>query len=182
MKILIASDIHGSSYYASALLERFKEEGAERLVLLGDLLYHGPRNDLPRDYAPKSVIEILNSISDKIINVRGNCDTEVDQMVLCFPIMAEYSVLLLDGRSIYLTHGHHLEELKTKLSGNNTVIFFGHTHVPTVTNEGNITLINPGSVSIPKEGSCNSYIILENKTVLLKDVTSGEIYKKYELR
>ncbi len=106
MKYLFASDIHGSAYYCRKLLDAFREEQAERLVLLGDLLYHGPRNDLPREYAPKEVIALLNEHKNKIYAVRGNCEAEVDQMVLEFPVMADYCILSVDGRTFYATHGH----------------------------------------------------------------------------
>jgi len=106
MKIFVASDIHGSAYYCRLLLEKFKQESADRILLLGDILYHGPRNDLPREYAPKQVIELLNPLKEKLFCVRGNCDTEVDQMVLNFPIFADYAVISLDNLTMYATHGH----------------------------------------------------------------------------
>ena len=109
-KIMIASDIHGSAYYCRLMLDRFKEENAERLVLLGDILYHGPRNDLPKEYAPKEVIAMLNPLRNKIICVRGNCDTEVDQMVLDFNVLCEQAYVNFNGRSIVLAHGHKLDE------------------------------------------------------------------------
>ena len=107
MKLMIASDIHGSEIYCKKLLEAYKDEGAERLLLLGDILYHGPRNDLPKGYAPKKVIELLNEIKNEIFCVRGNCDTEVDQMVLDFPILADYAILTVGNRLVYATHGHN---------------------------------------------------------------------------
>ena len=110
MKLMFASDIHGSAYYCRKMLEAFQEEKAERLVLLGDILYHGPRNDLPKEYAPKEVIALLNPMKDKIYAVRGNCEAEVDQMVLNFPVMADYCVILADGKAIYATHGHIYNE------------------------------------------------------------------------
>ena len=106
MKLMIASDIHGSAHWCARMLERFEREGAEKLILLGDVLYHGPRNDLPQEYAPKQVIAMLNPLAEKILAVRGNCDCEVDQMVLDFPVLADYGVLFLNGRTVYLTHGH----------------------------------------------------------------------------
>lgn len=112
MKFLIASDIHGSAYYCNLLLKAVKEENADRILVLGDILYHGPRNDLPLDYAPKKVIEMLNPLKDKLLCVRGNCDTEVDQMVLSFPILADYSIIPVGDRLIYATHGHNYNESK----------------------------------------------------------------------
>lgn len=162
MKILIASDIHGSAYYAERLMETYRESGAQRLVLLGDLLYHGPRNDLPRDYAPKKVIELLNSAANEILCVRGNCDTEVDQMVLNFPILADYAVIVLDGRLFYITHGHKygVDNFPNIKRGDG--IIQGHTHVPMFEERDGVICINPGSVSIPKEGSAHQCMIWEN--------------------
>lgn len=171
MKIMIASDIHGSEYYAKKLIEAYRASGAEKLVLLGDLLYHGPRNDLPRDYAPKAVIELLNGIAGELLCVRGNCDTEVDQMVLSFPIMADYAVLYLDGRMFYLTHGHRygVDHFPNVKKGD--AIIQGHTHVPMNEVRDGVWCINPGSVSIPKEGSAHRCLIYEDgelKEVILE--------------
>ena len=110
MKIMIAADLHGSAYYCNRLMERFEEEKCDKLLLLGDILYHGPRNDLPKEYQPKQVIAQLNRWKDRILCVRGNCDTEVDQMVLEFPVLADYCYLVVDGISIFATHGHHFHE------------------------------------------------------------------------
>ncbi|MGN0183086.1 MAG: phosphodiesterase [Candidatus Ornithomonoglobus sp.] len=162
MKIMIASDIHGSEYYAKKLIEAYRTSGAEKLVLLGDLLYHGPRNDLPRDYAPKKVIELLNGIADDLLCVRGNCDTEVDQMVLSFPIMADYAVLYLDGRMFYLTHGHKYGFDSFPNIKKGDAIVQGHTHVPVLEERDGVLCVNPGSVSIPKEGSAHRCLIYEN--------------------
>ena len=162
MKYMIASDIHGSKYYADLMREAFFSEKADRLILLGDLLYHGPRNDLPKDYEPKAVIEILNSLKDRIIAVRGNCDAEVDQMVLDFPIMADYAVLPYGERTIYLSHGHiYGEENPLKLQKGD-ILLCGHTHVPKCTDKGSFIYMNPGSVSIPKEMSPHGYMTLED--------------------
>ena len=162
MKWMIASDIHGSAYYCRKLLEAYTEEGADRLLLLGDILYHGPRNDLPRDYAPKEVIALLNERKNDIYCVRGNCDTEVDQMVLEFPVLADYAVLTAGSRLLYATHGHvyntaHLPPLQP-----GDILLHGHTHVPAwqAFGKGNLYL-NPGSVSLPKENSPHSYLTLE---------------------
>ncbi len=158
MKLLIASDIHGSYYYADKLCRLYKSSGADRLILLGDLLYHGPRNDLPRDYAPKKVIPLLNALKNEIICVRGNCDTEVDQMVLEFPIMAEYAVIFDSGKTIWLTHGH--KPFMSVKEGD--IILSGHTHIPLDEMRGGVRFINPGSVAIPKNGSAHSCIIYED--------------------
>ena len=166
MKLFIASDIHGSAYYCRKMIEKYKESGAAKLVLLGDILYHGPRNDLPRDYAPKEVIAMLNPLASEIIAVRGNCDTEVDQMVLSFPVLQEQG-LIFDGLNrIYLIHGHKNLDALTALLGEGDTVFFGHTHVPADTRgEKGCRIFNPGSVSIPKEGSGHAYIIYEDGSV-----------------
>ena len=174
MKLMIASDIHGSAYYCKALLEAFEREQADRLLVLGDILYHGPRNDLPRDYAPKEVIGMLSVIRDKIFCVRGNCDTEVDQVVLPFPILADYCILTVGNRLIYATHGHNfnLNALPPLQSGD--ILLHGHTHIPAWDAFGEKNLyLNPGSVSIPKAGSCHSYMILNEKTAQWKSLDGG---------
>jgi len=171
---MIASDLHGSLYYCEKMLEAFERDGADRLLLLGDLLYHGPRNDLPRDYAPKKVIEKLNGIKNRILAVRGNCDTEVDQMVLDFPILADYAIVSDGSRMLYLTHGHKYngKNLPPLCAGD--CLLYGHTHVPESTVEKGIVVLNPGSLSIPKESSPHSYMTYENGLFLWKDVEGTE--------
>ncbi len=161
MKLVIASDIHGSAFWCGKLMELVEREQPDQLVLLGDLLYHGPRNDLPRDYAPKQVIPMLSKLGDKILCVRGNCEAEVDQMVLPFPCMADYSQLVADGQRFYLTHGHlwNPEHFPPLLPG--TVFLYGHTHVKRDEVVNGVRCLNPGSVSIPKDGS-HSCLIYEN--------------------
>lgn len=177
MKWMIASDLHGSAYYCRKMLEAFEREGADRLFLLGDLLYHGPRNDLPREYAPKEVIPLLNGKKEKLLCVRGNCDAEVDQMVLEFPVLADYAVLPVGQRLIYATHGHiyHVKNLPPLAPGD--VLLHGHTHVPAWTEfgQGNLYL-NPGSVSIPKEDSLHSYMTLEGNTMQWKELESSAVF------
>ena len=182
MKWMIASDLHGSAYYCRKMLEAFEREGADRLFLLGDLLYHGPRNDLPREYAPKEVIPLLNGKKEKLLCVRGNCDAEVDQMVLEFPVMADYAVLPVGQRLIYATHGHiyHVKNLPPLAPGD--VLLHGHTHVPAWTEfgQGNLYL-NPGSVSIPKEDSPHSYMTLEENTMQWKELESSAVFHELTL-
>ena len=181
MKLMIASDIHGSACYSRKMADAFQRENADRLLLLGDLLYHGPRNDLPEEYAPKQVISILNSLKQKIFCVRGNCDTEVDQMVLEFPIMADYCVLPAGNRLIYATHGHryHVGALPPMQAGD--ILLHGHTHIPAWESFGDNNLyLNPGSVSIPKEGSPHGYMILCGNRVFWKTL-EGEICHSLEL-
>lgn len=175
MKYLIASDIHGSAKFASLVKEAFVREGADKLILLGDLLYHGPRNDLPEKYAPKSVIATLNSLADKIIAVRGNCDAEVDQMVLDFPIMADYAVINCGTHAIFATHGHLFTKGDEKRLGGCDVFLYGHTHVPDRSRSGRLLCLNPGSASIPKEGSTHGYMVLEGETVTYLDLEDGSV-------
>lgn len=176
MKLIIASDIHGSAYYCRMLLEAFKKENGDRLLLLGDILYHGPRNDLPKDYAPKEVIAMLNPLKDKILCVRGNCDTEVDQMVLDFPILADYAVLSVDDKLIYATHGHKFNEATPPPLSEGDILLCGHTHIPKCTECDGFIYMNPGSVSIPKENSPHSYMVLENGSFQWKNLENGEVY------
>lgn len=163
MKLMIASDIHGSAFYCKKLLDAYKKEKPDKLVLLGDILYHGPRNDLPKDYAPKEVISMLNDMKENIICVRGNCDTEVDQMVLDFPIMSEQGLLYVNDKTIYISHGHKLDGIHAPMLQYGDILICGHTHIPACETRINYTYMNPGSVSIPKEGSHHSYMILEDK-------------------
>ena len=180
MKWMIASDIHGSAYYCRELLAAFEREGAQKLMLLGDVLYHGPRNDLPRDYAPKEVIAMLNAIKEKLLCVRGNCDTEVDQMVLEFPVLADYAILVAGERMIYATHGHVYNENKLPPLQKGDVLMHGHTHVPKCVEHEDYLYVNPGSVSIPKENSAHSYLILEDGKLTWKSL-DGKSYMEYTL-
>ena len=175
MKYLFASDIHGSAYYCRKLLDAFREEQAERLVLLGDLLYHGPRNDLPREYAPKEVIALLNEHKNKIYAVRGNCEAEVDQMVLEFPVMADYCILSVDGRTFYATHGHIYNQDNLPPLQEGDILIHGHTHVLKARQMDGYILLNPGSVSIPKEGNPATYAVLENSIFTIKDFDGNTV-------
>ena len=161
MKFVIASDIHGSAFWCRKLLDIVDKEQPDKLLLLGDILYHGPRNDLPRDYAPKQVIAMLTEIPDKILCVRGNCEAEVDQMVLPFPCMADYSLLVADGKTLYLTHGHLWNPDSLPPLSPDSIFLYGHTHMKLDKVVGGIRCLNPGSVSIPKDGS-HSCMVYEN--------------------
>ncbi len=175
MKYMFASDIHGSAHYCRKTLEAYRQSGADRLILLGDILYHGPRNDLPRDYAPKEVIAMLNEYKDQIYAVRGNCDSEVDQMVLEFPIMADYCLLALNGKTIYATHGHIYNEETRPPMCPGDVLIHGHTHLPVARAMGECYLLNPGSVSLPKEGNPNSYGILDGSVFTIWDFEGNKV-------
>ena len=180
MKYMFASDIHGSAYYCRKMLEAFEAEGASRLFLLGDLLYHGPRNDLPKEYAPKQVIAMLNEKKQYLTNVRGNCDAEVDQMVLNFPVMADYCILAIDGLTFYATHGHVYNENNLPPFREGDILIHGHTHVLKAEQREGYILLNPGSVSIPKEGNPPTYAVLEDKVFTIKDF-DGNIIKEMRL-
>ncbi len=182
MKILIASDIHGSAKYCEQLLDAWHREAPDRLLLLGDLLYHGPRNALPADYDTRRTIEILNSLKSVITAVRGNCDAEVDQMVLDFPIMNEYEQIDADGIRIFATHGHHYTPQTPPPFVEMDVLLTGHTHIPVIQECDGFFYVNPGSTSIPKNGSDHSYAILENGIMTLRHLDSGEIYSEKNLR
>ncbi|MBQ8432264.1 MAG: phosphodiesterase [Clostridia bacterium] len=178
MKLMIASDIHGSTFYCNQLLECYRKEAPARLVLLGDLLYHGPRNDLPQGYAPKEVIEALNAIADQLLCVRGNCEAEVDQMVLKFPVLADYAWLNVNGLNIFATHGHHFGEDNPPPFAKGSILLCGHTHVSCCHEHNSFTYLNPGSVSIPKENTPHGYLILEDTTFIWKTL-EGTPYLKY---
>ena len=174
MRFIIASDIHGSAEWCKKLVDAFENEQAEKLLLLGDLLYHGPRNPLPDGYAPAKVVELLSTIKDKIICVRGNCDSEVDSLVLEFPVEADFAFFPLFGRTAIATHGH-----KTPAClGNGDVLFNGHFHVPAFETRGNYIYVNCGSVSIPKENSPHSCLVAEDNELVWKDVTTGESFRR----
>lgn len=179
MKLMIASDIHGSAKYCRKLLEAYDREESDRLLLLGDLLYHGPRNDLPEEYAPKLVIEMLNAHKNEIYAVRGNCEAEVDQMVLEFPVLADYFLIMLGERVIYATHGHVYNKKNLPPMKCGDILLHGHTHVPACEVMDEYIYMNPGSVSIPKDGTERGYIILEKEEFLWKTL-EGEVYHSFK--
>ncbi len=182
MKLFIASDIHGDFAAASAVMERYEESGAERLLLLGDLLYHGPRNDLPEAYAPKKVIELLNAHAGEILAVRGNCEAEVDQMVLEFPVLADYAFVETGGARMIMTHGHKFGKDTKGLLKKGDVLLCGHTHVSAAERFGDNNLyLNPGSVSIPKENTPRGYIIYEAREFSFRRLEDGSEYKNIKV-
>lgn len=180
MKIMIASDLHGSEVYCRNVLEAMQREQADKLLLLGDLLYHGPRNPLPEGYNPQAVAAMLNAYKQQILCVRGNCDSEVDQMMLEFPIMAEYCILSAGKRMIFATHGHIYNENHLPMLQPGDVLLHGHTHIPVLADRGDYIYVNPGSVTLPKEGSLHSYLILEEDIFTLKTL-SGEVIEQQSL-
>ena len=179
MKYLIASDIHGCAPWCEKLLEAFDREKADRLVLLGDLLYHGPRNGVPDGYDPMRVAELLNARKNVILTVRGNCDADIDQMVLQFPMMADYALLEAGSRLVFATHGHlfNLDRLPPLCEGD--ILLHGHTHVPACIGKEGIRYLNPGSVSLPKEDSPRGYMTLEGNRFTWKKL-DGEVWQTWE--
>ncbi len=181
MKLMVASDIHGPAYYCKEMLASFDREQADRLLLLGDLLYHGPRNDLPRGYAPKEVAAMLNERKAQLLCVRGNCDAEVDQMMLAFSILAEHCILYPGGRMVFATHGHHFHKDAIPPLQPGDILLHGHTHVPAWEPVGNGNLyLDPGSVSLPKQDSAHGCLLLTKQRAVWKDL-SGTTYHSMPL-
>ncbi len=179
-KWMVASDLHGSEYYVRQLLDAFERENADKMLLLGDLLYHGPRNALPDEYNTQSVMEMLNGYKDKLVCVRGNCDAEVDQMVLDFPIMDDYKTIDIDGIAVFATHGHKWGPDNVPPIGSGDVLMCGHTHIPAYRQLEGIVYMNPGSVSIPKAGSHHGYMTVEAGTFCWKNL-AGEVIDTFNL-
>ena len=181
MKLMFASDLHGSYYWTQRVIDRFKDGRADYLVLLGDLLYHGPRNPLPKEYNPQKVIELLNQIKHQIIAIRGNCDSEVDQMVLQFPMMADYNFIPLEDRKLMITHGHLYSENKlSQFLQKGDALVFGHIHIPILKEKEGIYYLNPGSATLPKENHPQTYAILEDNHFEVKTL-DGQIYRQLQL-
>ena len=172
MKLVIASDIHGSAYYCKKLLDLFEKEGAEKLLLLGDLLYHGARNALPKEYSTLKTAELLNGVKDRLLVIKGNCDSEVDTLVLEFPVEADFAYFTVAGRNAVAAHGHKTAAYLKK----GDLLFNGHFHVPAFEERENCTYINCGSVSIPKENSPHSCIVIEDDLLIWKDLETGEAF------
>jgi len=171
LKLMIASDLHGSAWACRQLLEAFDKEQADRLLLLGDLLYHGPRNPLPLEYDPKAVAEMLNARKGQLLCVRGNCDSEVDQMVLDFPILANYAILTVGRRIAYAVHGHQkLTELQP-----GDILLQGHTHIAALEERDGIVYANPGSISLPKQDSLRGYLLLTERNLTLKGLNQAVV-------
>lgn len=180
MKIVVASDIHGSAYYCREVINAFEKEEADKLLLLGDLLYHGPRNDFPKDYDTKACTAMLNARKQDIMAVRGNCDAEVDQMVLEFPIMADYCILYAGGRMIFATHGHLFNTEHMPMLQPGDILLHGHTHVQVCEPVGDNYYINPGSASLPKDGSKHAYMVITDESIVWKTF-EGEIINEMQL-
>ena len=180
MKLVVISDIHGSLKYTKKAIEIFNREEGAYLLILGDILYHGPRNPLPEEYNPKEVAEVLNQYSNKIIAVRGNCDSEVDQMLLSFPCMGDYSIVLYNNKKLFLTHGHIYNESNMPNISAEDIMIHGHTHILGLNRKDGISIINPGSISYPKENNPHSYGVIEGDLFYIKTL-EGDIINKIEL-
>jgi uncharacterized protein len=175
MKLFFISDIHGSLFYLEKVLKHFEKDKFDFIINLGDSLYHGPRNPLPKDYNPSQVAEILNKYKNKMLAVRGNCDSEVDQMLIKFPMMSDYSIILYEKKRLFLTHGHIFNANNLPELSVGDVLIHGHSHIPTAEKIDNIYIFNPGSVSLPKENNPNSFGILENNAFFIKDFNGNTL-------
>lgn len=176
MKIFIASDLHGSAEYCRQMIEAFTREEADKLLLLGDILYHGPRNELPENYSPQDVMAMLEDVRDKVVCVSGNCDAEIDKQLLPFPVLSDYGAAFVDGLNIYFAHGHR--EAPPLAVGD--IYLTGHTHVPLNAVEDGHYHLNPGSLSLPKENSGHGYIVYENRKFTFKHL-DGEVFDEREI-
>ncbi len=176
MKLFIISDLHGSAEYCRQMIDAFVNEHADKLVILGDVLYHGPRNDQPEVYSPKAVTAMLETVKEKILCISGNCDAEIDKEILPFPVASDLGVIFVDGLNIYLAHGHKRPPILMK----GDVYITGHTHIQLNEVENGYYHLNPGSVSIPKADSKHGYIVYENKKFTFKDL-QGEIFDELEI-
>ena len=178
MKYLIVSDIHGSMYYTNKIKSLIKKENPDKVILLGDLYYHGPRNPLPKEYNPKMVCEYFNSIKKNLITIKGNCDAEVDEMISDFKLKKSYSFLHND-KVVFLTHGHkHNKDNFPKTDFD--IMFYGHFHIGFIGNVDGKIIANPGSISLPKNNAPNSYIVMDDKSIILKDL-KGNILNEQEI-
>ena len=180
MKLMFASDIHGSALWCKKMLDVYNREKPDKLCLLGDILYHGPRNDLPQGHAPKEVIQLLNPLRNELICVRGNCYTEVDQMVLDFPVLADYALLYADGHELFLTHGHHHNPQNLPPIPHGAILINGHTHIPKSETIDGVHCLNCGSVALPKENTPHSCLLYENNMFKWLDLCGG-IFMEYTI-
>lgn len=177
MKVLVISDIHGSGYYAEKIKELNKYENPDKIVILGDLYYHGPRNNLSQEYNPMKVAEVLNSLKDKLLVIKGNCDAEVDEMISEFKF-EDYILAKINGKNIYFTHGHkyNIENIPHEEFN---ILIYGHIHQGFIQEKDGYIFANPGSISLPKCNSKHSYLILEENKIILKDI-DGIVLQEYK--
>lgn len=177
MEYIVISDLHGSLEAANIVIEAIKHHNINRVLCLGDILYHGPRNTLPIDYNPKEVINILNSVSNKITAIKGNCDSEVDQMVLQFPILADYNQFYIGNKKLFMTHGHIYSTENTSHLDKGDIFLFGHVHLPIAEIQNDIYILNPGSSSLPKQNHPKTYAILNDNGFIIYTF-DHKIYKE----
>lgn len=172
MKYLVASDIHGSLYYANKIIEKFKEENCDKIILLGDLYYHGPRNPLPKDYNPMEVAKLFNSYKAVLEVIKGNCDAEVDEMISEFSFN-NHIIKEIGKKRVYFTHGHHqnIDNIPSDVD----ILIYGHFHTGFIKEHNNVICVNSGSVALPKNGTNNSYLVVSEKLIELKDLSSNII-------
>lgn len=175
MKILVLSDIHGSLYYLNKVLNTYEQENFNYILILGDELYHGPRNNLPKDYNPKEVANLLNKYKNKILAIRGNCDSEVDQMLIEYPILSDYTIILLNNRKIFATHGHIYNKNNLPPLEKNDIFIYGHTHIFEAVKDNDIYFLNPGSISLAKNNNPNTYGVLDENSFIIKDLDGNII-------
>ena len=180
MKLMIISDIHGSAYYCQLAMQAIETEKPDKVLILGDVLYHGPRNDLPRDYDPKKVAAMLNEKKDYIVGITGNCDADIDAVVLEYPI-SEDLIFFIGDRTVYASHGHRKNETNVPPHRKGDILLNGHTHVPACIEHEDYLYINPGSTSIPKQDSCHSYMMVNDGLLEWKDLEDGRIYMSKDL-
>lgn len=178
MKVLVFSDIHGSSYYANKIKEIVEKENPEKIILLGDIYYHGPRNDLSQEYAPMKVAEVLNGLKENLLVVKGNCDAEVDEMISEFKF-EDHLLLNINGKNIYFTHGHkyNIEVIPYE---DFEILIYGHIHQGFIQEKEGYIFANPGSISLPKCGTAHSYLVLDDGLITLKDV-DGNLIQEYKV-
>ena len=180
MKLLILSDIHGFSDPLEYILKAFYEENCTMILFLGDALYHGPRNSIDDGYNASRTIEILNSLSDKILAVRGNCDSEVDQMVLDYSLLSDYHMVFDGMRKIFFTHGHIYNRANMPLLNRGDIFASGHTHIAEIEDVKGVIHFNPGSISLPRRNTQASYGIYDGTSLMVKSL-EGEILKSMVL-
>lgn len=174
---MVISDIHGSLFYLKKVIEIFEKNNYDKILILGDELYHGPRNPLPKEYNPKETAELLNRYKNKIIAVRGNCDSEVDQMVLNFPITADYNMIFWENKKIFMTHGHIYNIDSPLPMEDGDIMIYGHFHIPIIQRKNEKMFLNPGSISLPKENNPNSFGVFENGSFYIKDMEENILMK-----
>lgn len=182
MKYLIISDIHGASAPVKKALFYFNELHCDKLIILGDILYHGPRNPIPSDYNPQEVVALLNSLKEQIIAVRGNCEAEVDQMLLQFPCMSDYGMIVDNDRTIFATHGHLFNPTQLPALPKDSLFLYGHTHLWELEKRVDFTVCNPGSITLPKENRPATFAVYEDGVLSVRTLEENLILQSIDLK